>query len=65
MILLLIQYIQVKMLLEFLMEMENQGHYVVFGAMVLSIWRQVKEMLIGFLLRDLTQQRGWVGHERV
>lgn len=65
MVLLLIQYIQVKMLLEFFMEMEYQGHYVVFGAMVLSIWRQVKEMLIGFLLRDLTQQRGWVGLERV
>lgn len=58
MILLLIQYIQVKMLLELLMETENQGHYVVFGAMVLSIWRQVKEMLIGFLLRDLTHQCG-------
>lgn len=55
MILLLIRYIQVKMLLEFLLEMESQGHYVVFGTMVVSIWRQVKIMLIGFLFRDLTQ----------
>lgn len=34
MILLLIYYIQVKMLLEFLIEIENWRHYVVFGVMV-------------------------------